>query len=380
MSAVARLDSVCQIIMGQAPDGSTYNSEGRGWPLIAGASDFGVVSPAAKKYTTTKTKLSESGDVILGIRATIGEKVLSDGIYCLGRGVASLRPEAALHDRYLWHWLTHSRSEIEAKARGATFKQVNRDDIGSLLISLPPLTEQRRIAEVLDRAEALRTQRRATIAQLDALAQAIFYEMFGDPVQNFSGFPIKPMIDLVDPDRPITYGILMPGSDQDQGIPYVRVVDMKEGGIALNGLRRTTKAISREYRRSSLKSEDILMSIRGHVGRLASVPSELNGCNITQDTARIAIREAVPVFVRECLRTTGIQRWMIRHTKGGAVRGINLGDVKQIPIIVPPIERQREYARRVTTVERLQVAHRSSLGTLHALFASLQHRAFRGDL
>jgi four helix bundle suffix protein len=151
MTAPQRLDTVCKLTMGQAPDGESYNGDGDGLPLIAGAGDFGEVHPAAKKFTTAPGKVCCPGDIILGIRATIGEKVIADRAYCLGRGVAGLRARAGLDSRYLWHWLTHVAPILAGKAKGATFKQVNREDIGELAISLPQLQEQRRIAEVLDR-------------------------------------------------------------------------------------------------------------------------------------------------------------------------------------------------------------------------------------
>jgi type I restriction enzyme S subunit len=242
------------------------------------------------------------------------------------------------------------------------------------------LPEQQRIAEVLDRAEALRAKRRAALAQLDTLTQSIFLDMFGDPVENPRRFSVRRAIELVDPSRPISYGILMPGPDQAQGVKYVRVVDLQDGGVELTGIRKTTEAISNSYRRSLLAPGDLLMSIRGHVGRLAVVPSELAGANITQDTARLAIVGAQPVFVRECLRTQAFRAWMAKHTKGVAVRGINLADVKLMPIIQPPFDLQREFARKAAAIEKLISTHRSSSGDLDALFASLQHRAFRGEL
>jgi type I restriction enzyme, S subunit len=205
-------------------------------------------------------------------------------------------------------------------------------------------------------------------------------EMFGDPIQNPFTYPVRPLINLVDSTRPISYGILMPGPDQVDGVRYVRVVDMKKGGIDVSGVRRTTQAISDAYRRSLLRAGDLLMSIRGHVGRMALVPQELDGANITQDTARLAVCGALPLFVRECLRTTSFQRWMAQRTKGVAVRGINLADVKQMPIILPPQTAQEEFARTVTVLERMNVLQKDALERSDLLFASLQHRAFIGEL
>lgn len=229
-------------------------------------------------------------------------------------------------------------------------------------------------------ADSIRAKRRAVIAQLDSLTQSIFLNSFGDPIKNPCQFPIRRMMDLVDPARPISYGILMPGPDQSAGVPYVRVTDMQDGAVELAGIRKTTKAISNAFRRSLLRTGDLLMSIRGHVGRLAVVPPELDGANITQDTARLAVVEANPVFVRECLRTESFQHWMAKHTKGVAVRGINLGDVKLMPLICPGSSQQDEFARRAAAVDELKKKARLSLIMLDSLFASLQHRAFRGEL
>lgn len=176
--------------MGQAPDGATYNEVGRGLPLIAGAGDFGLDRPATKKFTTIPTKTSLPDDIVMSIRATIGTKVLSDGVYCLGRGVAGLRPKKRLDLRYLWHWLGSVEGTLLAKGRGATFLQVNRRDISELEIPLPPLPDQWRIAAILDKADALHRKRERAIELLDSLTQSIFLEMFGDPALNPNDFPL----------------------------------------------------------------------------------------------------------------------------------------------------------------------------------------------
>ena len=176
------LSSVCDISMGQAPKGDSYNSTRSGYPLIAGAGDFGELTPAPKQYTDAPTKLSRPGDLILCIRATIGDRNWSDKEYCLGRGVAGLRAKAAaLSQAYLGHWLDHAAPVIRARGRGATFLQVSKGDIASLQISLPALSEQKRIAGILDAADALRAKRREALAQLDTLLQSTFLDMFGDP-------------------------------------------------------------------------------------------------------------------------------------------------------------------------------------------------------
>lgn len=285
--------------------------------------------------------------------------------------------------RFLYRWFNSDKVQATVRSFGqqtTNISNLNIDRCLSLPVPFPPLAEQRRIAEVLDRAEALRAKRREALAQLDTLTQAIFLDLFGDPIANPQRFPVVPLADLIEPQRPITYGILKPGPDQTVGVPYVRVVDMKDGGIDCSGLRKTSGEIAAAYRRSKLKGGDLLLSIRGHVGRLATTPPELDGANITQDTARLSVAGASSVFVRECLRTAQLQRWMDRHTKGVAVRGINLGDVKIMPIITPPMESQDRFAAQVQAIESLRKVHLASLQSTDALFVSLQDRAFKGTL
>jgi type I restriction enzyme S subunit len=172
----------------------------------------------------------------------------------------------------------------------------------------------------------------------------------------------------------------MPGPDRVDGVPYVRVADMKEGGIDLQKIRRTTHEISDSYSRSLLRCGDLLMSIRGHVGRLATIPLELEGANITQDTARLALVGISSIYVRECLRSIGMQRWMKEHTKGVGVQGINLGDVKRLPIPIPSTVLQKKFELLISGYERMLIAKLGACGKADVLVSSLQHAAFEGKL
>lgn len=297
-------------------------------------------------------------------------------------GFSVLRPSTDLNSRYLFHWVRSPTfiGDMVRKATGASYPAVSDTIVGESLIPLPPIEEQRRIADILDRAEALRTKRREALAHLADLTQSIFVDMFGDPGTNERGLELRPLIDWVDTARPITYGILKPGEDQPGGVKYVRVVDMKNGSIDPTGVKRTSQAISDQYKRSLLCGGDILMSIRGHVGRLALVPAALEGANITQDTARLAVDPAAAVFVMECMRTLSMQHWMQRRTKGAAVQGINLGDLKQLPIPVPSSQDRRSFTERATATGRLRLVAQRQAVELAEVFTSLQHRAFAGQL
>ena len=191
--------------------------------------------------------------------------------------------------------------------------------------------------------------------------------------------------DAVEPGRPITYGILKPGPELDEGIPYVRVADFPNDQLNLATVRRTSTAIDAEFKRSRLQPLDILLSIRGTVGRVALVPDALSGANITQDTARLSIQSAMNVhFVEWYLRSRVAQTCMQLAMKGVAVRGINIGDVRALQIPVPSRDEQDEIVRRVSKLMQFAATleHRIAAVTLRtaSLPAACLAKAFRGDL
>jgi len=160
-----------------------------------------------------------------------------------------------------------------------------------------------------------------------------------------SAWPVVPLEQLVDPNRPITYGIVQPGPDMPGGVPYVRVVDIQNGAVISQQLRRTSPDIAQSYRRSSLSAGDLLISIRGHVGRTAIVTSDIGGANLTQDTARVAVLPPTNVrYIQRYVESASARHWLTQHTKGVAVTGINLTDLRRLPVPVPPPPEQRRIA------------------------------------
>lgn len=147
---------------------------------------------------------------------------------------------------------------------------------------------------------------------------------------------------LTDPLRVICYGILMPKEDVPDGVLYVRVVDLRDDRVNLATLKRTAPDIAEQYRRASLKAGDVLLAIRGSYGRVAVVPAELDGGNITQDTARLAAMPGVDArWLSVFLRSPIAQNYFKEVARGVAVKGVNIGDIRPMTVPLPPIEEQK---------------------------------------
>lgn len=175
------VSNVMNIVMGQSPKGVDTTQNVSDIPLIGGASDMGDLYPRVNKYTKKATKLSKEDDIILSIRATLGRPIFSDGVYCLGRGVAGISSNY-LSKEFIRYYYICFESSLYSNATGTTFLQVTGSVLNKMLIPLPPLNEQQRIVNrieslfaKLDRAKELIEN---TLAQFEQNKMAILHKAF----------------------------------------------------------------------------------------------------------------------------------------------------------------------------------------------------------
>jgi type I restriction enzyme, S subunit len=166
------------------------------------------------------------------------------------------------------------------------------------------------------------------------------------------GWTSTSFTEAVAPDAPIQYGILQPGPDVLGGIPYVRPTEIQDDKIDIGSLRRTTAEIAAKYQRASLKTGDVLLSIVGSIGKVAIVPAELDGANITQSSARLRPRAGVvsPAYMAWFLRSSLATKQYDELTLGTGVPRLNIGDIRSMSIPLAPLNEQR---RIVADVEVL---------------------------
>ena len=142
---IVELQDISQVIMGQSPKGNSYNEENIGVPLLNGAADYkgNVFKP--KKYTSLPTRLVQKGDILLGIRATIGNFAFSDNEYCIGRGVAAIRvDEKRANKGFILKCVERELNRIIHRAAGSTIKGIKKEDLTEMKLDLPPLDQQKK--------------------------------------------------------------------------------------------------------------------------------------------------------------------------------------------------------------------------------------------
>ena len=279
------------------------------------------------------------------------------------------------------------RSFFQRVAAGSSssMPKINGAKLRTMRVPLPPLAEQRRIAEVLDRAEALRAKRSATLAQLDTLTQAIFLDTFGDPATNPRGWPeTETLGEVADIVSGVTKGRKL-GGKATRKVPYLAVANVQDRALSMVAIK-TIEATADEIERYRLKRDDLVMTEGGDpdkLGRGTLWNDELPEC-IHQNhifRVRVTTDQITPLFLSWLVGGQRGKRYFLRSAKQTTgIASINMTQLRGFPLLLPPISLQREFARRAAGVEKLQATHRRSLAELDALFAALQGRAFRGEL
>lgn len=301
--------------------------------------------------------------------------------------VCVIRPSAAkVHPRWLMHCLNAptTRHKIADYITGTTRQRISRGNLGKVTIPFPPLSEQKRIAEILDRAESLRRQRRAALALLDELTQSIFLDMFGDPVTNPKRWDeSKTLADVASIGSGITKGRRT--KDPVRSVPYVAVVNVQDKMLDLSVVK-TIDATDKEIERYRLLKNDLLLTEGGDadkLGRGTLWSDELPDCIHQNHIFRVRLEtdDVSPLFLNWLVGGPRGKSYFLRQAKQTTgIATINMSQLKAFPMLIPPLNLQDEFGNRLARLEGMRSSHGRSLAQLDQLFASLQHRAFRGEL
>lgn len=257
--------------------------------------------------------------------------------------VAILRPSPLVADvRYLNYYLSSSAylNFVDSIARGGTRQRVSRDQLGMVPVRIPRLGHQRAIADYLDvetsRIDALIEKKRQMVELLEERLSVLTDDVIwrDDP---WTG----PLMYRTNPSRPIMYGIVLPGPDVPEGVPIVKGGDVAAGRLSPELLNRTTREIEAPYARARLAKDDLVFAIRGGIGDVDIVPSELTGANITQDVARVAPARGVsPLWLRFVLRAPSVRRQCAARTTGATIKGLNIWELKRVRVPMGDSSRQ----------------------------------------
>jgi len=316
--------------------------------------------------------------------ATCGSVNISQSNSWINGNAMVVRPkDASVELDYLKH-LFKGGLDLSAVITGAAQPQITRQSLAPLKIRFPDPKEQRRIAAILDQADALRAKRREALAQLDSLTQAIFVEMFGDPAKNPFHWPLMTLGEMATKFSDGPFGSNLKSEHYvDIGIRVIRLQN-----IGVNEFVEKDKAyISKRHFETIKKHEcrpgDVLVGTMGAPNLRACLLPEKIGIAVNKADCvqiRVAPQIANSIFLCGLLNNPSTLLLAQNLMHGQTRVRISMGGLRGLEVPVPPLPLQQTFAKRIQSVETLKVNHCAALEELNRLFASLQHRAFQGEL
>jgi type I restriction enzyme S subunit len=340
---------------------------------IVGWQTVGEANPTSTKF------LFGADHILFGkLRPNLGKVARPDFDGICSTDILPIRPGDRLDRGYLHSYLAQPQMvEFAAsRATGANLPRLSPRVLETFDIPVPPLDEQRRIAAILDRADALRAKRRQAAAWLDGASEAIFIETFAD-----HDFPDRRLRELADGGDRINYGVVQPGEHVDGGVPVIRVSDLRGGLVNRSRLKRISPDIEHRYARSRIRGNEILLSCVGSVGVISLASADDIGSNVVRAVARVPISDAIlRTYVAAVLRSPRVQRYFVNELRTVSQPTLNIKQIGETSVPVPPRQLLCEFASRLHTARELRRSFDRAAAGLALLTSSIQGRAFRGQL
>lgn len=270
-----KLGDIAIITMGQSPKSEFYNSIGEGLPFLQGNRTFGLKYPIFDTYTTNLTKIAEAGDIIMSVRAPVGDLNITPQKLCLGRGVCSLRMKNG-NQAFLYYLMKYNNTSLLNRESGTVFGSVNKNDIESLMVNIPDPDVQRRIAGVLGALDDKIELNNKINQNLESQAQTLFKSYFVDK-SNANRKTIKAE-DFFD----ISIGKTPPRkepewfSENSNDVKWVSISDMGNCGMYISDSSEyLLKDAVSKFNVKLVPDNTVILSFKLTVGRIAITDGEI---------------------------------------------------------------------------------------------------------
>lgn len=377
------LGELCQIVVGRTPARAEPEYWGRGHPWLSIADmNQGLDIRRTKEQITplgaARGRRIDPGTVLLSFKLSIGKVAIAEIPLYTNEAIAALLVKDASHlnSRYLLRAL--QAMDLSAGSnRAAMGATLNQRSLASIEVPLPSLPQQRRIAAILDQADALRAMRRQILIPLHGLSRSLASKLTDD-----DRFPTVRLDSLIPSGERINYGVVQPGEEVETGVPLIRVANLVNGSVARpTEIKRISAAVEAQYQRSRLRGNEILVSCVGTIGAVSVVGPEQVGMNIARAISRVPIEDPVMrTYVAAALRGVEAQRYFTSELRTVAQPTLNVAQLAATAIRLPPSEKRNEFAAESRCVEHVHTVAGAFIRRTDELLASLQSRAFCGKL
>ena len=303
--------------------------------------------------------------------ATVGQVGILKSTMCTNQAICGILPNKDFHPNFLKYVLLANKKNYLKQAMGGAQPNISQQVIKSTYIPIVKFSEQESVVSELDKINELIRLKKEQLKDFDNLAQSLFYEMFGDPVENEKGWEVKKIGDLALV-KTGPFGSMLHKEDYIcDGIPLVNPVHMKDFKIVPDLDFTISKEKASELENYLLKSNDVVFARRGDIGRCAIVSEAEQGfiCGTGSLFVRFS-KEIESIFIMYIIRCDSFSKHLISKAKGATMLNINSNTIADLRIPLPPLSLQRLFAQRIEQIEREKSEVQKSIQDLETLLAS----------
>lgn len=370
-----KLGEVCEVVTGTTPKTNIpeYWGKGHYWVTPAELNDTTVYIDKTERQITdealskTKLRLLPVGTVLLSSRAPIGKVAIANAeMYC-NQGFKNCICSEAIYNKYLFYFLRLKKDYLNSLGRGATFKEISRSIVESIKIPLPPKSTQLAIVSELDKINELIRLKKEQLKDFDNLAQSLFYEMFGDPVENEKGWEVKKLGEIAKSAIGLTY---KPENVTEElsGTVVLRSSNIQNSILDFNDIVRVNVLVKED---KMVNDGDILMCSRNGSFRLVGKVALIKGLKerMSYGAFMTIIRSPYNPYLFEYFKTPAFRQYLITG-KTTTVNQITVKMLNNLTLPLPPLSLQQLFAQRIEQIEREKSEVQKSIQDLETLLAS----------
>ncbi|HAV5314611.1 TPA: restriction endonuclease [Acinetobacter baumannii] len=382
------LKDICTIQIGKTPsrhENDFWRDGTHAWLSIADMNQ-GRYLTCTKEYITdlgvkaSNIRLIPKNTLVLSYKLSIGKVGITQKPMYTNEAIASLTELDSQVDINYLYWALQHIDLLENADRAAMGKTLNKAKLSEVKIPLPPLTEQRRIASILDQADELRQKRQQAIEKLDQLLQATFIDMFGDPVSNPKGWDLKPVGEISESKLGKMLDKKKQSSENDQ-YKYLRNANVQWFRFDLSDVFEM-EFNEKDRKNCELKFGDILVCEGGEPGRAAIWKNDLENCFFQKALHRVRLdmTQILPEYFVWLFWFYSKNGGFDDHITVATIAHLTGVKMKAMQVPIPPLSMQEEFQQKVNEIEVLKTTLENSSKLFESLFSSLQNQAFKGTL
>lgn len=369
-----KLGEVADVIMGQSPPSSSYNERGEGLPFFQGKAEFGEIYPIPVKYCSSPNRIAEANDILISVRAPVGNINIAKEKSCVGRGLGALRAKKnILNQMFLFYFMKKNENNWAKLSTGSTFSAIKGSSLRNFEIPLLPLATQKQIVDRLDKIAEAQNLNDGLIQKTDELFQSLLHKELNPTGKDWEVKNLGEVSVLV---RGPFGGSLRRDIFVESGDCVY-----EQGNVINNNLENFRYFITsekfKEMKRFEVSTGDILMSCSGTIGKFAMIPRNLRKGIINQALLKITPNKKI---IGDFLKLT-LEKYFSSnniHVKGIAIKNIAaVKELKQIKIPVPPLKIQKQIITKLSAVQDYRKQLLEQKTKLKELFDSALTKSFK---